>query len=167
MGSEMSRHRLAGCTMVWPGSLHCEFSKYLDRILVSSPIPACESHDGWLTLFCILINGNVIYDPESYILYRRHDDTLTNTRGSLKRRLSYEVKRFINKDDYRKRLSGFILDYFNEVIDDDSRALLNDIYSYRDKGYSKKLELIMSGKIDTGVPIIDLMSKVAILLSVF
>lgn len=167
LGSEMSRHRLAGCTMVWSSNLHSEFGKYLDRIITSSPIPTCESHDGWLTLFCILINGKVIYDSESYILYRRHDSAVTNTRGGIKKRLFYEMKRLVNRDDYRKRLSRFILDNFDEVIDNDSKALLNRIYTYREHGLLKRLELAMSGKIDTGVPIIDLMSKAAIMLSLF
>lgn len=167
LGSEMSRHRLAGCTMVWSGDLHDEFVKYVDTIMNGSPIPTCESHDGWLTLFCILINGKVIYDSEPHILYRRHNSALTNTKGGFKKRLSYEIKRFVNREDYRKRLSGFILDNFSELIDNDSRKLLKEIYGYRDNGFSKKLELMLSGKVDTGMPIIDLMSKAAILLSVF
>jgi rhamnosyltransferase len=166
LGSEISRHRLAGCTMVWPNSLHCEFNKYLDPILQNSPIPNAESHDGWITLFCILRNGTIIYDSEPLILFRRHDHALTNSGAGIKKRIAYEMQHFFNRDDYRRRLSRFLLDQF-DFIDEDSRALLNNVCDYRNNGLSGRFELIASGKIRTGIPMVDLLNKAAILISVY
>lgn len=90
----MSRNCFYGCTMVLNKDLRDVFLKIpepSDRVLAS------KNHDGWV-LYCALINGVVVYEHSSRILYRQHANNVVG--GKKLRGLN------LYKDKWNRLVSG-------------------------------------------------------------
>lgn len=76
-----------GCT--------CLFKRELVKTII--PIPECaQFHDYWIALVAS-INGTIRYIPESLVLYRRHEQTVTT---GYNRSLKAKIKDFLSTDGY-------------------------------------------------------------------
>ena len=90
----MSRNCFYGCTMV----LNCALRDiYLTLPEPSEKVLARKNHDGWI-LYCALINGIVVYEHSSRILYRQHANNVVG--GKKLRGLS------LYKDKWNRLVSG-------------------------------------------------------------
>ena len=90
----MSRNCFYGCTMVLNSALR---DIYLTLPEPSEKVLARKNHDGWI-LYCALINGIVVYEHSSRILYRQHANNVVG--GKKLRGLS------LYKDKWNRLVSG-------------------------------------------------------------
>ena len=99
--SHMTKNTISGCTFVFNKAL-AQLVKEAER--PNSRIIKYRLHDAWLMLVAI-VNGQVIYDETSHMLYRIHD---TNTVGVKEIPFSVRLNRlkryFIKRDDANLRL---------------------------------------------------------------
>ena len=89
----LCRNDFSGCTMVFNNSLE----KILRKIPFSTFPMRYRLHDTWTCLLAWLY-GTVIYDENSYILYRIHEN---NTVGLRKRTIKQRIERLFKSKDGR------------------------------------------------------------------
>lgn len=75
-----------GCTIV--------FGESLRQLFIQATPQQMHMHDWWLYLLASSF-GNVIYDPKSFVLYRRHDATVTGLQLKSSRTLFARLKGFL------------------------------------------------------------------------
>ncbi|MGL9799247.1 glycosyltransferase [Enterococcus sp. DIV1317a] len=160
LGSALSRQRIAGCTMVFNNQL---------KSLIIKAINYSENrfgHDGWAYLLCLATGGYVVIDSSSYILYRRHENTETSGGGKILSKLKRELLNFTKYKNTQLDATKFIVDYYSKYLTDDSKELLNTIYSYNHK-LANKAKLIYTNKMSTGNIMIDIINKIYITFNCF
>lgn len=141
----ISRNEISGCTMV--------MNKTLVTKIISHPYPPVNIidfriHDAWVALVAIL-TGTFIYDPNSYILYRIHEN---NTVGIKKISTKERFNRLLLKGNngkcranLRSNTAKILLKYYPDV-DKKHRAVLEK-YAYYRKNMKCKLVLMRDKKI--------------------
>ena len=160
LGSALSRQRIAGCTMVFNDQL---------RSLIIKAINYSKNrfgHDGWAYLLCLATGGSVVIDSNSYILYRRHENTETSGGGRLFSKIKRELMNFTKYRNTQLDATRFIVDHYSNCLTDDSKKLLNTIYSYN-RRWTDKVKLIFSGKMSTGIIKLDILNKIYITFNCF
>ena len=163
VGGVLSRNRLAGCTMVFGREVRDIFCPVIKELIRYNTF--IYGHDGWVLLCAILYGGHVIVDKNSYILYRRHNNTVTSSHGGLQKRIKNEIKIFWNKDKKRMKIAAFLLKNFssNLGIQEQYVAVLRRIYCYK-KNIKVRFQLLFGHELDTNIPAVDLKNKFAVLL---
>lgn len=125
-----------GCTMV--------LNKKARDLVLKHPYKGDQPHDFWIPLLMIYL-GQVIYDKNSYILYRQHTN---NVFGSQKH-WTRLVRHGINKFDKKKNISNTIKELligYSEYIFLDDRLMLEEICNY-DKALKSKIRLLLNANI--------------------
>lgn len=74
----VSSNMISGCTMVWNAQLSDLLSA--DNRRPSSELLECRIHDVWVAL-AAAVTGTIVYDSNSYILYRQHKDNVVGAKG--------------------------------------------------------------------------------------
>lgn len=134
--SHMTKNTIAGCTFV--------FNKALAKLVVGADRPNSRIlqyriHDAWLMLVAITC-GNVVYDEESYILYRIHEDNTVGVKNiSISKRLDRLKRYFVKRDDANLRLitAKELLRLFPQI-DEDKKQILRLYANYQDDWSCKK-----------------------------
>lgn len=141
----ISRNEISGCTMV--------MNRALVQEIVTHPCPPetvidFRLHDGWIALVAIL-RGELIYDPNSYILYRIHkNNTVGIRKTSIKERLNRLLLRGKNGEhraNLRSNTASVLLDYYPDI-DEEHRAVLEK-YAYYRKYMKYRLALLKDKEI--------------------
>ncbi len=164
IGSVLSRNRLAGCTMVFDKALYKDINSQVDYIIEQNDFG--YGHDGWLLIYCLINNGMVILDERSYIRYRRHSKTITNSCGGLKKRICNEFKIFMNPNDRRIRLAKFVIKRYKNSYSKECLRVLEDIVNYKHNPKTR-LRLLIGQEIRCGLFIIDFKNALAIMLRTY
>lgn len=130
----ISKNALSGCTMV--------FNSTLAKIIVDKPLPPKKllqyrMHDAIVFLIALL-NGEVIYDENSYINYRIH---ATNTVGLKKINIFFRTRRFLKHDakNIRKNSARYLLDYF--PVEKKDKEILEEIANYQ-RSFKERYKLL-------------------------
>lgn len=130
-----------GCTLV--------FNKKLAEIVnqVDTSRLNIDMHDAWIYRVAQSIDAKIIYDSNSYIMYRQHGNNVIGINTKKIDKLKY----FITK---RKRLIGNvakeILKNYENQIDDYKKRFLKDIVEVaEDKKMLSKVKIIMNKKLKT------------------
>ena len=157
LGCAMTRYNISGCTMV--------FNDDLLRLIVRQDCleAGFGGHDAWLYKICLSVSGAVIYDPNSYICYRQHGKNVTGVRQGINKRISQELKGFTGDKNYKSKCAGIIYRGYSELISGENRELLDQITTYR-KSFIKTFRLFFNRNLRFGVPTIDALNKLKILL---
>lgn len=158
-GSALSRQRLAGCTMVFnTGLLNC-----CRRFRITESMGNLFSHDAAVYYICLSCGGQVVFDPESRILFRRHIGTVTeHGKGFLKRVES--VTNVFNKfRDRRFRQAAILYDVYEDCMPPDVKAVTKAIIHYRDS-FKNTIALMLDTRIMCGIWSVDIINKLAIFL---
>lgn len=136
-------NHLSGCTMV--------FNKKLRDILVNKQnrpdeqVLKLRMHDTWVAAVAACC-GEIIYDPESFILYRIHDsNTVGVNSGTLKKRVSKTINKIMNPNQRngRSRFANELLkisdmnDNSKEIVLRFARSETNRIAILRNKDIKK------------------------------
>ena len=137
----------SGCTMVFNRLLH-------SKLCVSYPDPKYMSmHDAWVYIVAAAI-GEVIYDSNSYILYRQHGDNVsllgTEMRNSPWKHWKLRFKTLLDRrHDHRRSY------YAQQVLagygDELTRGVYTVVYNMANvrKKYSSRVSLILRDSIHT------------------
>ena len=139
----------SGCTMVFNRALH-------DKLCLHRPDAQYMSmHDAWIYIVASAI-GNVIYDSDSYILYRQHGDNVSLL-GSKMRNSSWDhwMLRFKNLltrryDLRRSYYAQQVLIGYGDVLDSKTYNLVYDLANVR-RSLISRLRLIMFNRLQTQV----------------
>lgn len=143
-----------GCTMVFNRELKKEVMRYSPKYL--------HEHDFWISMVCTYI-GNVIYDKNSYILYRRH--TNNYTRLSIKRMIELKVNEFRLGNYYSRVAWDLMQGYSSDIEKKDAKDLF--LIMHYKENIKAKLKLLVSKDIKKGRRLGTLSLKIMILFSRF
>lgn len=127
-----------GCTMI----LNDELKKIICGKNLDFNI---GMHDSWIYRVGQSINANIIYDDDSYILYRQHGDNVMgyNVNTNLRKKFSYF---FIKKPQYLGKIAEMILFYYENLIDDKNKKVLKDIINLSRNHTLKNKKIILRNK---------------------
>ncbi|MGT2770555.1 putative glycosyltransferase EpsE [Streptococcus intermedius] len=139
----LTSNQITGCTMVW--------NNQLQKLLVSKDrrpskeLLEVRIHDVWVSMVAS-IAGSIVYDSNSYILYRQHEN---NVVGVKKRNLILNWVQKLGDSSKRKgrsRLATEILNNYRQFINDDIAAELELLSTYQNS-FRKKILLLQNKKI--------------------
>ena len=119
-----------GCTIV--------FNEQMMKILKKGRVKKKTSHDFWVGLVATYL-GNVVYDETPYILYRKHENTVTHRTCYLKKIKGLLSGKVCN--NYAIQL----LQAYSDMLDDETICCLEKIANY-DKSLENKLYAIRNVK---------------------
>lgn len=95
----------------------------------------------WLPLI-ILFTGVVIYDPNSYILYRQHNENVFGTRKSLLKIFNIKLKQFNVNANFHSNMILEILEGYGDLITSQDCEILKEITYYKNSIYYKLKALL-------------------------
>ena len=150
-------HRFAGCTYV--------FNNALKQVCAgASQIEELEyAHDGFLSLMCWLCGGKVIYDQNSYILFRRHgNNSSVDSLGKLTR-IKHELEPFSKKRKYKSNVMKIIERYYLNNVVSEYQQIVIDAAEY-DKDWYKYMAMLCDTRMDCGITMANVIFKCSILL---
>lgn len=159
LGASFTRHNAAGCTMVFSSAL-CKMAARLDKTY------GIISHDLWLYKVSLSMGGNIVYDKNSYILYRQHEVNTTGLKQGIKKRIRTEIRENFTYKNQRVMTANLLLELYKNEITDENRKLLMDISGYKKK-IIKRIKLAFDKRLRFGNLMIDSLRKLYIILGVF
>lgn len=129
---------VTGCTMVWNQELQKILTR--DKSLPSKELLIKRIHDVWVAMVAAVL-GNIYYDPDSYIMYRQHENNVVGVKGNS---LFYEWKKKIKDPSLRNGrscLAREILETTGDLITDINKKNNLQKYAYysKDKRQKKKV----------------------------
>jgi len=145
-----------GCTMVF---------NYNARNVIQKYNPEREyAHDFWIPIILKFI-GEIIYDKNSYILYRQHDNNVFGSKSSIIKSIKIKMKLFKNKYFYSYLINDILNGYVDILKSEDCR-MLEKISKYK-TSFSKKVSLLLNEHMKRNTFIGTLFLKLLILFSKF
>ena len=115
-----------GCTTV--------FNEQMMQILKKCRIKKKTPHDFWVGLVCTYL-GNVIYDETPYILYRKHENTVTHRTYYLKKIRSLLSGKLCNN------YAIHLLQAYLDILDDETICCLEKFANYNKSLENKLYEI--------------------------
>ena len=156
LGAEFTRHRLAGCTFVF----NLQMKKLLEEAAVLSNL--C-SHDALATILCLSCGGRVIYDHDSYILFRRHgNNTSVDGKGTIFK-IYHDVKNFLIKKHQHRDLARKLYHIMYSHLTPSSISFLQEASNY-DKSIDKTIKFALNKKIGCGYWYYDFFVRIMIVM---
>jgi hypothetical protein len=144
-----------GCTIVF----NFEAKKIISKYKVKNDY----AHDFWVPLI-ILFTGKVIYDPNSYILYRQHSSNVFGGQRSLLEIIKIKIKLLNANANFHSNMILEILEGYKDIITVQDYKMLKEITSYKDSIYFK-LKALLNRQLRRGTLKGTLFLKLLILLS--
>ncbi len=124
-----------GCTMVFNRKAVEVYVKHLPKEI--------KIHDYLMYQICIFM-GKVLYDEESYILYRQHGNNQIGKPSFIKR-MKIRTKGLYKQHTHENRNKIF-LDTFKSELSEEDVKLITDFISYR-KSITNRIKLLFNPKI--------------------
>ena len=121
---QLLRSSAAGCVMVFN-------QRTLDLIARFRP-DYIEMHDSWIIRVVLSVNGKIVIDHRSGLLYRKHGDNVTETSFDLKGKIVAKIISMKKKEHFVKRTSENLLRGYSDMIDDDKKKIL-ELFSKSDR----------------------------------
>lgn len=140
----LCHNQLSGCTMVWNNRFHTILS---DRgRQPSANLLKIRIHDVWVAMVAAVM-GTIVFDEESYILYRQHENNVVGVRRT--NLVQQWIHKFRNpsKRNGRSRLCKEIYDKFSDYIDDYDCCSDIECYGYYQSSILKKFKLMRDSSI--------------------
>ena len=130
-----------GCTLV--------FNKELAYIINQSNISNLNigMHDSWIYRVAQSIDAKIIYDSNSYIMYRQHGNNVVGIKTKGKNKLEYFVKK--NKRVIGDVAKGILNNYEEQLSDYKKQFLKNIVNLSEDKKMLLKIKILMNKKLRT------------------
>ena len=161
-GSALSRQRLAGCTMVFDSKIaklciKFDMDRYPEKLI---------SHDGAVYYICLACGGNVYYDENSFIKFRRHTGTVTEHGRGVIKRVESITNIFKEYRNTRYEQNKALYETYHNEMTNEVKALSEKIMTYRNS-LKSRLSLAMDKRIKCNLFVIDLVYWLAILLGCY
>lgn len=129
-----------GCTFVFNKKLLVEIKNKTSSTKLM--------HDAWIHRTCLLIGGKIIYDNESHMLYRQHQNNVFSTLGKRQnfiKKVFNKIKSIFSKDNY-DLCTNIIEEWeknFENEMTSDSREIISKIKSSK-KNLTLRIKIIFS-----------------------
>ena len=145
-----------GCTMVF---------NYNARNVIRRYNPKKEyAHDFWIPII-IKLTGEIIYDRNSYILYRQHENNVFGSKNSIIKIIKIKIKLFKNKSFYTYLIND-ILNGYGESLRYEDYSTLKTISEYK-TSFPRKVKLLLNKQIKRNTFTGTIFLKILILFSKF
>lgn len=156
IGSAMIKNIATGCTMV--------FNKKLFDILQKYNPQNIEMHDAWIYRLCLAVDGIIIHDNNSYILYRQHGSNVVGAKENNKQKIKRRLNSLKNPKHYREKMAQEILNGYADILNHNSKKIINYFANYR-KSFKLKLKLLFDKSIRLNEMNETIIFKIAVLLN--
>lgn len=157
LGAEFTRHRLAGCSFVFNNMLR-NLLKYEDNI-------PC-SHDKLATILCLACGGKVIFDHDSYILFRRHGNNTSSDDICIKHKISQDLHKYFGRHNNADLLAAKIIQQYSMYLTPEALNFLYKIAHYKNSAFYT-LRLAMSPNINCGFWYFNFFIRMMMILRLF
>ena len=142
-----------GCTIV--------FNKALKEVMVKRMPDYLIAHDYW-AYQTAMIFGEVYYDPESYILYRQHDNNQIGAKVSVCEKWRRRVHSFFSKGQYGISLQAQeLLRCYSDILSINNRDIISRIAYYKDS-LRLRIQLVFDSKYTMGRTINNVLLRLKI-----
>ena len=134
----MCNNLIAGCTMVWNNTLCSLLSDVKRR--PSAELLQNRIHDVWVAMVASVI-GKILYDSNSYILYRQHNANVVGVKGT---NVFFEWKRKIADSKFRNGRSAIcneVLKCFGDLVY--CKDVYNNLLTYSKYKESFKFRMLL------------------------
>lgn len=158
--SNILRRSIAGCTMV----INNAFREIVASIGIKDKL-LVQGHDSYLVSLCCAIDGNVICDKNSYILYRQHEDNTSGSSNGIIKRIRKEYSALKKSKLNEYTVAKAMIQYCHDIISSENLSDLNEFISYKSNFYIR-LKIIFSKKYATGNFALTLLGKVKIIMGI-
>lgn len=155
LGSSLITNIATGCTIVINKKMMEALKKYSPSFI--------EMHDAWVYKLCLALDGNVVFDKNSYINYRQHQNNVIGNSESILSKIKRRLKGIIKCNHIKEKMALEILEGYKDVISQKNLEILNDFVSY--KKLKNKFKLIFKEEYKTGDFTKDLIFKIAVLIN--
>ncbi|HFI0021636.1 TPA: glycosyltransferase [Streptococcus suis] len=160
LGSVLSSSNIAGCTFVFNSEL---ISTVLQcNEIFNIPI----GHDSWLYKIAVANSADIVYDINSYILFRRHSTTTSNLNKNIVERLKKDLYAIFFNDNRNSKVAKAINNTYYDSLKTQERLLLNKLIAY-DSNFKNRIALLFINELKTGSRKIDFVTKFKILIGVY
>lgn len=160
LGSVLSGSNIAGCTFVFNSEL---ISTVLQcNEIFNIPI----GHDSWLYKIAVANSADIVYDINSYILFRRHSTTTSNLNKNMVERLKKDLYAIFFNDNRNSKVAKAISNTYYDSLKTQERFLLNKLIAY-DSNFKNRIALLFINELNTGNRKIDIVTKFKILIGVY
>ena len=124
LGAALINKKASGCTMVFNDELLCLLKRYHQDLFM---------HDAWVYVLAAAL-GKVIYDKNSYILYRQHGDNTVGAEHSLLKLWKIRMVNFPKKrlEHYRSDYAKCLIAGYGDLLEDKDYDLIYDFAHVRD-----------------------------------
>ena len=160
--ASFTRHRLPGCTFLFRKEIKKYASNFANLDLDDVHMP---SHDFVVTA-CSIATGDIFIDNESYIQYRRLNNSLTPGGSGILKRFKHESNLLFHNKNRYSFTAERILDLYNEVISDGKKKFLNHV-SKSKKSFLSRIWLFFNPKLNCGVFIGNIIVRLKILFGTY
>lgn len=123
-----------GCTSI--------FNQNTKKLVMKGDMNLKVAHDFWIPILCVLV-GKVIYDPNSYILYRQHEDNVFGYNNSFFKIFKCKYKEFFSNERICEKVAKSLLIYYCDILKKEDIQMIQEIAYYRDS-IINKLKLLFS-----------------------
>ncbi len=115
-------------------------------------------HDQWTIQVCAAVGGRVIYDENSYVLYRQHSSNVVGGSSKLQYRglrlLMYRLKKLFIYKEHPAQSAAEILNGYDRYLSEESK---DELVVLRDnRKLANRLRLLFSPVFRTGYRVIDI-----------
>lgn len=155
LGSSLITNIATGCTIVINKKMMEALKKYSPSFI--------EMHDAWVYKLCLALDGNVVFDKNSYINYRQHQNNVIGNSESILSKIKRRLKGIIKCNHIKEKMALEILEGYKDVISQKNLEILNDFVGY--KKLKNKFKLIFKEEYKTGDFSKDLIFKIAVLIN--
>lgn len=121
-----------GCTMVFNTKMLYILKQYHPAII--------KMHDSWISYLCYAVGGRLIYDDDSYILYRQHEG---NVVGAVRKSYFSTIKKLVSHDQiYVSEMCKDLLKGYSEMMTEKARLEFEIVANYK-KSLRMRLKLFL------------------------
>ncbi len=119
----LTRSVVTGCTLVIN-------KKMRDFLLMYTPTQVLM-HDSWIYKLCMSLGGDVVYDPQSHILYRQHGNNVMGLKKDQKKEWKRRWRSsVVNSERFRSKEVKSIVENYNNYLPEEIKNYLTMIADY-------------------------------------
>lgn len=107
----------SGCTMI--------FNEKLRSIALSYHPSFLDMHDRWLINLTTAFNGHLVFDKDSYILYRQHAHNVIGLHDSKWKEWKLRLRRIFQRDQIRSRIARELHAGYHNQLPQEHQEMLN------------------------------------------
>lgn len=139
LGEAIVTNPATGCTLVLNNSLR--------NIAIRFEPDRLTMHDEWIYKLCLIFNGFLYADKESYILYRQHDHNVLGANESFKTKIKRRTKLLLGgKAGERSTSLKELFKLYGNDMPLDSRCFIEKVARY-DSSFLDKINLILDNRL--------------------